>query len=288
MSGKYQRPAPTAGGLRLHLNENTAGCSPRGARRHPAQLGARGHRVLSRLRREWCVRPRSTSACRRMATADEWPRRGDPRRRRSPSARPSRRRRRATGGLVAAPGIRHVRRLRARVRGRSWRSRRSGVRRSGGRRCSGRSRRDALVFITSPNNPTGVRVGLDDIERVAARCRTGPRVRGRGVPRLLRRHRPAARGQSTNVIVGRTFAKAHGLAALRAGCLLAPARHAGSLPLVVPPYSLERVRRRGAARRHPDRPAWLVRGPGAAVARVGLRVCERSGSRAGRAAPTSC
>ncbi|MBI4475951.1 MAG: hypothetical protein HY654_02190 [Acidobacteria bacterium] len=29
MSEHYHRPAEVAGGLRLHLNENTAGCSPR-------------------------------------------------------------------------------------------------------------------------------------------------------------------------------------------------------------------------------------------------------------------
>jgi histidinol-phosphate/aromatic aminotransferase/cobyric acid decarboxylase-like protein len=28
MSGEYERPAAAPGGLRLHLNENTAGCSP--------------------------------------------------------------------------------------------------------------------------------------------------------------------------------------------------------------------------------------------------------------------
>ena len=29
MNGAYHRPPPTGDGLRLHLNENTAGCSPR-------------------------------------------------------------------------------------------------------------------------------------------------------------------------------------------------------------------------------------------------------------------
>ena len=29
MTGEYQRPFAVPGGLRLHLNENTAGCSPR-------------------------------------------------------------------------------------------------------------------------------------------------------------------------------------------------------------------------------------------------------------------
>ena len=29
MTGPYRRPPPTGDGLRLHLNENTAGCSPK-------------------------------------------------------------------------------------------------------------------------------------------------------------------------------------------------------------------------------------------------------------------
>jgi len=29
VSNTYHRPAPTGDGLRLHLNENTAGCSPK-------------------------------------------------------------------------------------------------------------------------------------------------------------------------------------------------------------------------------------------------------------------
>ena len=29
MNGPYRRPPPTGDGLRLHLNENTAGCSPK-------------------------------------------------------------------------------------------------------------------------------------------------------------------------------------------------------------------------------------------------------------------
>jgi len=29
VSEGYKRPAPTGAGLRLHLNENTAGCSPK-------------------------------------------------------------------------------------------------------------------------------------------------------------------------------------------------------------------------------------------------------------------
>jgi histidinol-phosphate aminotransferase len=46
------------------------------------------------------------------------------------------------------------------------------------------------------------------------------------------------RESQKNVLVGRTFAKGHGLAALRAGAVIGRAETLGPLRLVVPPYSL--------------------------------------------------
>ena len=65
-------------------------------------------------------------------------------------------------------------------------------------------------------------------------------VRGRGVRRLRRRHRssPASR-RMPNVVVGRTFAKAYGLAGLRVGCLVAqPATSSSRCAASSPPYSV--------------------------------------------------
>ena len=95
-----------------------------------------------------------------------------------------------------------------------------------------------LVFITSPNNPTGVRIALDDIDRVAAALPEGlvfvdeayHDFCGDTALPLLR--------SRANVLVGRTFAKGHGLAALRAGAVIARAEALAPLRLVVPPYSL--------------------------------------------------
>jgi histidinol-phosphate aminotransferase len=118
-----------------------------------------------------------------------------------------------------------------------------------------------LVFVTSPHNPTGVRIGLDDIARVAAALPAGANVFideayhdfcGDTALPLLASH--------ANVLVGRTFAKGHGLAALRAGCVagrpgtLAPLREA------VPPYSVNVCAAAGlvAALRDRDRLAWYV------------------------------
>jgi histidinol-phosphate aminotransferase len=81
------------------------------------------------------------------------------------------------------------------------------------------STRTRTVFITSPNNPTGVRVGNDAIREV------GDTI----VPEL---------GGLPNVVVGRTFAKAQGLAALRAGALVAAAETLDLFRPLIPPYSL--------------------------------------------------
>jgi len=99
--------------------------------------------------------------------------------------------------------------------------------------------RTRTVFITSPNNPTGVRVGNDAIRQVARAVPpdaivfvdeayhdfSGDTI----VPEL---------GGLPNVVVGRTFAKAQGLAALRAGVLAAVPDTLDLFRPLIPPYSL--------------------------------------------------
>jgi histidinol-phosphate aminotransferase len=121
--------------------------------------------------------------------------------------------------------------------------------------------RTRLVFITSPNNPTGVRVRLDEIERVAAALPPGALVfvdeayhdfcGDTAIP-LLPRH--------PNVVVGRTFAKGHGLAALRAGCLIGHPETLARIRPIVPPYSLNVCAVAGlrAALADRTRLAWYV------------------------------
>ena len=140
-----------------------------------------------------------------------------------------------------------------------------------------------VVFVTNPNNPTGVDVPLEAIRAIARRIPPGAVV-------FVDEAYAEFAGVSfipeldafPNVVVGRTFSKAFGLAGLRIGCLVAApatrrrgaARGAG----------LQRQRRRGGggdrrARRprSPERlPARGRRVEGAAVrgvrsARPGVR-----------------
>ena len=81
--------------------------------------------------------------------------------------------------------------------------------------------RTRLVFITSPNNPTGVRVSNDAIRAVARAVPAGALVFVDEAYHDFCGDTVAAAGRLVpNVVVGRTFAKAHGLAALRAGALM--------------------------------------------------------------------
>lgn len=100
--------------------------------------------------------------------------------------------------------------------------------------------RTRLVFLTNPNNPTGQRIPRAAIEAIAD---AAPRalvlvdeayvdfsgetmIDGGGLDRC------------PNVVVGRTFAKAHGLAALRAGALVGREDTLEPILRLTPPYNL--------------------------------------------------
>jgi histidinol-phosphate aminotransferase len=99
--------------------------------------------------------------------------------------------------------------------------------------------RTRVVYVTSPNNPTGVRVANADIRAVA-----------RAIPREAIVFVDEAYhdfcgdtmldelGGLPNVVVGRTFAKAQGLAALRAGAMIAAPETLDAFRPIIPPYSL--------------------------------------------------
>ncbi|MEX2271563.1 MAG: histidinol-phosphate transaminase [Vicinamibacterales bacterium] len=98
--------------------------------------------------------------------------------------------------------------------------------------------RTTLLYLTNPDNPTGRSVAAATIAALAAEA---PHVTvlvdeayidfgGESVVPFLDTHR--------SLIVGRTFAKAYGLAALRAGCLIAHPETLAPIREMVPPYTL--------------------------------------------------
>lgn len=97
-----------------------------------------------------------------------------------------------------------------------------------------------IVFLTNPHNPTGMRLPLDPVRALIPAVAPALVFLDEAYAdfsgdslidaALLDRHR--------NLVVGRTFAKAYGLAGLRVGALLAHPDTLAPMRLVVPPYSV--------------------------------------------------
>ncbi len=96
-----------------------------------------------------------------------------------------------------------------------------------------------VVFVTNPNNPTGVEVALEAIRVIARRIPTGAIV-------FVDEAYAEFAGVSfipeleafPNVVVGRTFSKAFGLAGLRIGCLVGAPATLDPVRRAVPVYSV--------------------------------------------------
>ena len=96
-----------------------------------------------------------------------------------------------------------------------------------------------VVFLTNPNNPTGIAMPLDAIRAVARRVPAGAVV-------FVDEAYAEFAGESfipeldafPNVIVGRTFSKAFGLAGLRIGCLVGAPETVDPIRRAVPVYSV--------------------------------------------------
>ena len=99
--------------------------------------------------------------------------------------------------------------------------------------------RTRVVFLTNPNNPTGVKMPKDAIRTIA-----------RAIPNeaivFLDEAYAEFSGETflpelpsfLNVIVGRTFSKAYGLAGLRIGCLVGAPDRLDPIRLAIPVYGV--------------------------------------------------
>jgi histidinol-phosphate aminotransferase len=96
-----------------------------------------------------------------------------------------------------------------------------------------------VVFLTNPNNPTGVDMPIDAIRVIARRVPAGAIV-------FVDEAYAEFSGDSfipeldsfPNVVVGRTFSKAFGLAGLRIGCLVGAPATVDPIRRAVPVYSV--------------------------------------------------
>jgi histidinol-phosphate aminotransferase len=136
-----------------------------------------------------------------------------------------------------------------------------------------------VLFLTSPNNPTGLSIPTEVLVTLAGALPSGAVMfldeaytdfGGESFLPRLARH--------PNVLVGRTFAKAHGLAAVRVGAVVGAPAPIARLRRVLPPYSLNVFARAGliAAVRDIDYLEWYKAQVAESKAHV-YALCRRLG-----------
>jgi histidinol-phosphate aminotransferase len=236
MSGEYQKPAASGGGLRLHLNENTAGCSPavlealRGLTRLDAAFypdyDAAQHAVAAHFGVD-------TDAVLLTNGLDEGILAVTAAAFRDRSGVPE------AVGVVPAFDMYEVctealgGRLITVPFGPNFEFPLEAIKRA-------RTPATRILFLTNPHNPTGHQLPLAALRHLALDLEpalvfvdeayadfSGETLIDRDT---LGRHR--------SLVIGRTFAKAYGLAALRAGALIAHPDTLAPMRRVVPPYSV--------------------------------------------------
>lgn len=114
-----------------------------------------------------------------------------------------------------------------------------------------------VVYLTDPNNPTGLGIPPGAIEQIAAAAPdTAVLVDEAYADFSGRTMIGPALDRYRNLVVGRTFAKGHGLAALRIGALVAHPDALAPLRALLPPFSLN-IAAIVALRAALDDDAWM-------------------------------
>ena len=233
MSG-YERPAAGRSGLRLHLNEHTGGCSPKVLERlrqlDAADVGLYpDYGEIARVAAEWFgVRPDeiilTNGLDEGILGASVFALRG----------------RAESEAIVVEPAFDvyevSVRALAATVVRARFGEHFTLAAEDVLARVTPNTR---LIFLNDPHNPSGARVVPAVIRAIA---QSAPQATvfvdeayaefaaGTSIPWAVR--------EATNVLVGRTFAKAYGLAGVRLGAVLGSPALIEALTEIVPPYSV--------------------------------------------------
>jgi histidinol-phosphate aminotransferase len=101
--------------------------------------------------------------------------------------------------------------------------------------------RTRLVYINNPNNPTGQPVPKDAIRRVAEAAPHAIVFVDEAYHDFLGENFLAEARSFSNVLIGRTFSKAHGLAGMRVGVMIAPPPILEPIRFVMPLFNLNVV-----------------------------------------------
>lgn len=274
----YMRPADRAGALRLHLNENTGGCSQavidaiRGvsaedaayypdyallSRECAAYLGVSEPQLVLTNGLDEGLLALTISAFRGVDSSQGTPEAIIP----TPAFEMYSVFVKAAGGRVVAVPPRQDFTFQLREV------------------CEQITDRTRIVFLTNPNNPTGQLIGRDAVREIV-RCSPAhvTIVIDEAYYDFCGETFLSELGSHANVVIGRTFAKAHGLAGLRAGCLIGEPGRLAAVRDAVPPYSVSVFAAVGwrAALRDREHLDWY-RGQVAESRELLYAVCDRLG-----------
>lgn len=117
-----------------------------------------------------------------------------------------------------------------------------------------------LIYVNNPNNPTGQPVPKEAIRRIA---RTAPHALvflDEAYHHFMRDDFLEEASTYDNMLIGRTFSKAHGLAGMRIGAMIAPPAVLEPIRFVMPLFNLNviAVAALRAALTDPDFTPWYV------------------------------
>lgn len=101
--------------------------------------------------------------------------------------------------------------------------------------------RTRLIYVNTPHNPSGVAASAEMVRQVIARARHAVVFIDEAYHDFLGEDFLGEVRTSPNVMVGRTFSKAHGLAGMRIGVLVAPPALLEPVRFIMPVYNLSVV-----------------------------------------------
>jgi histidinol-phosphate aminotransferase len=119
-----------------------------------------------------------------------------------------------------------------------------------------------LVYLTDPNNPTGLAIPPGAVQHVADAASNALVLVDEAYADFSGRTQIGTPlDRQRNLIVGRTFAKGHGLAGLRIGALVAHPDTLAAVRRILPPYSINVCAAVALSAALDDRPylEWFVR-----------------------------
>lgn len=101
--------------------------------------------------------------------------------------------------------------------------------------------RTRMIFLNTPNNPTGQLIPIEDLKTIAAAARDAIVLIDEAYIEFGGTSFLSELGHHPNVLIGRTFSKAYGLAGMRVGVLIGHPRALDPVRAVTLPFNINAV-----------------------------------------------